>query len=86
MSQKRYEPFKESLKSLCHNCKNKELDCFTASKVCGTDSKIGKSFIEKCGSFNKDMVAKVYEAAEVKTENSADSRIEMMGGGFKEKV
>lgn len=83
---KRYEPFKESLKSICHKCSNIKKDCFEAIKTCGTDSKIGKSFVEKCGSFNKELVLKKYEANILKTDNAVDSRIEMMGGGFKEKA
>lgn len=81
---KRYEPFKESLKSICRKCSNLQEDCFSATKACGTDSKLGKSFVERCGSFNKDLAQKKAEANIITVENATDSRIEMMGGGFKE--
>lgn len=80
----RYEPYKESAKSLCHKCFNLKEDCFNAPKTCGTDTKIGKSFVSKCGSFNKDLAEKKTEPNFVTVSNAADSRIEMMGGGFKE--
>lgn len=81
---KRYEPFKESAKSICRKCFNVENDCFYAIKTCSTDAKIGKSYVEKCGSFNKELIQKEYEKAAVTVANAADSRIEMMGGGYKE--
>lgn len=54
------------------------------SKSCGTDSKIGLSFVRSCSFFNKEIKETKHERIEVKTEKPADSRIEMMGGGYKE--
>lgn len=77
--------FKKSNKSICHNCRNINEKCSLVTKVCGTDSKIGYSFVQKCSKFNKDMSAVIqHKSNRIIVDNSADSRIEMMGGGFKE--
>lgn len=76
--------FKESKKSICHNCFNINNNCSFASKVCDTDSKTGLAFVSKCAMLNKDISEKKYETSSVKVDNSPDSRIEMMGGGFKD--
>jgi hypothetical protein len=56
-------------------------------KTCGTDSKIGKSYVQACTKHNKDFdkVDDVTGSNSVTVDNASDSRIEMMGGGFTEK-
>lgn len=77
--------FKLSTKSICHQCSNIHESCFDASKRAGgSDPKSGTSFIDKCGSFNKPIEPKKYEKNMVSVDSVADTRIEMMGGGFKE--
>jgi hypothetical protein len=56
------------------------------SKYCETDSKIGFGFVVRCSRFNKELIESLSEKYIVKVDNAADSRIEMMGGGFKEVV
>ena len=79
------EPFKISLKSMCLRCSNINERCSFVSKTCETDSKIGKGYVSRCSMFNKDMNEnKIKEKYIVTVDNAQDSRIEMMGGGFKE--
>lgn len=52
----RFEPFKDSPKSLCGSCSNIKEDCFHVQKSCGTDAKLGKSFVSSCCGFNKPIV------------------------------
>lgn len=77
------EIFKESKKSICHNCKNVNEKCYkrVTQITCGTDSKIGKAFVEKCTSFNKPLGLKNYNKNTVSTKHAVDTRVEMMGGG-----
>lgn len=43
--------YKESMKSICHHCTKINDDCFHAAKFCGTDNKIGKSYVRTCNEF-----------------------------------
>lgn len=52
MINSRYEPFKDSTRSICQFCSNQAKDCFEASKVCSTDSKVGTSYVERCSKFD----------------------------------
>lgn len=76
------EVFKKSKKSLCHGCNNINETCsIKAFKTCGTDSKVGYSFVETCNLFNKDFHAerstkKVYVTAG----NRPETRSENIGG------
>lgn len=78
----RYEPFKQSKHSICQSCSNINGDCFEFTKLCNTDAKLGHSYVSKCSQYNKDGLAK-YESSIVSTDASSDSRVEMMGGGYK---
>jgi len=78
------EVFKKSLKSICHNCININEICSSINKTCGTDSKMGLAYIEKCSKFNKDITEDKIRSSKIVVQNKSDSRIEMMGGGFKE--
>lgn len=51
----RYEPFKDSTRSICQFCSNKAKDCFEASKVCHTDPKAGTSYVERCSKFEGEL-------------------------------
>lgn len=55
------------------------------SKTCETDSKIGKGYVSRCSRFNLPLVEVKKDIYKVTVDNSSDSRIEMMGGGFKDK-
>lgn len=52
MTTNRDELFKISPKALCHKCKNIDQKCSLVTKVCDTDSKIGKGYVVKCTKFN----------------------------------
>jgi hypothetical protein len=78
------EPFKISQKSICHKCLNLKESCSLVSKTSGTDSRIGYSFIMSCSKFNKPIEDRKNDSYILKVDNAADSRIEMMGGGYKE--
>ena len=73
--------FKTSKKSICHDCFNVNEKCSMVEKCCGTDSKIGQSFVQSCTMFNKENKNVVYRINTVSA-YSPESRIEMMGGGF----
>lgn len=50
----RTEKFKDSPKSLCAKCVNKEKDCFDVSKYCsGTDKNLGVAYVTSCMSYEK---------------------------------
>lgn len=73
--------FKTSSKSICHECFNINEKCSMIEKSCGTDSKIGQSYVESCSLFNKKKQNVEYYANTISA-YSPESRIEMMGGGF----
>jgi hypothetical protein len=79
------EVFKVSKKSICHNCFNVKEKCENkVSMMCGTDRKIGGSFVQTCGSYNRKI--KKYNSScasttSISVGHSADTRKEMMGGG-----
>ena len=76
------EIFKESEKSLCHDCFNINEKCARVSKVCGTDSKIGRAFIERCSKFNKPITTiSNYKNTSISVQAKRETRVEMMGGG-----
>jgi hypothetical protein len=82
-----FETFKISKKSICHSCFNINEKCSMVHKSCNTDSKIGKSFVAKCSKYNKDMSAdsnNVKGDGRITVSHAADSRVEMMGGGYKD--
>lgn len=80
------EIFKKSNKSICHKCSNFNEKCSMVSKYCETDNKIGLGFVVRCSRFNKELIESLSEKYIVKVDKAADSRIEMMGGGFKEVI
>lgn len=73
--------FKTSKKSICHECFNLNTKCSKVEKSCGTDSKIGQSFVYSCSLFNKEKNSIEHSDNKISA-MPADSRIEMMGGGF----
>lgn len=76
------EIFKESKMSLCNKCNNINETCnMNVSMSCGTDSKIGKAFVEKCNTFNKSMGQTHAKSKVLSVANMQDTRVEMMGGG-----
>jgi hypothetical protein len=76
------DPFKRSPKSICHQCSNINEDCKDTHKSCGTDSKLGVSFVQRCSSFNRPMgELSKKSTAPVAVDAPVDSRVEMMGGG-----
>ena len=55
------------------------------SKICGTDSKANYAFVSSCSKFNKNFYTKEYEEGQrLSVQSVGETRIEMMGGGFKE--
>lgn len=77
------ELFKKSQKSICHQCFNFENNCIETTKSVCTDKKLLIAFLKECNMFNKKMIA-VYEKNKVASDNKPESRVDMMGGGFKE--
>lgn len=74
--------FKNSPKSICHQCFNINENCMMPMKVCETDKKLHIAYVTRCQAFNAPM-KKEYEAKTVSVQTAADTRIEMMGGGHK---
>lgn len=76
------EKFKKSTKSICHGCNNiNEVCSIKTFKTCGTDSKIGFSFVEKCNMFNKDFnEKKVTKKVYVTAGHKPETRSENIGG------
>lgn len=72
--------FKNSPKSICHQCFNIKEDCSRPMKSCGTDKKMHIAYVQKCESFNRPM-SKTYESKSVAVDAAVDSRVDMMGGG-----
>ena len=77
------EIFKESAKSICHNCDNIELKCSGKIMItCGTDPKISKAFVQNCNKFNTDLYAKnETKTRTLSVQARRETRVEMMGGG-----
>lgn len=80
------ELFKVSKKSICHSCKNIDIMCGQFSKICGTDNKEKLACVNSCAMFNKDIADNITRSNKITVSHRGDSRIEMMGGGFKEAI
>jgi len=75
---------KTSKKSICHSCFNIKEHCSIAtSKSCGTDSKLGMSFVQSCDKYNIVFSdCKISQGSTISVGFANDSRIDTIGGGF----
>lgn len=74
--------YKNSKKSLCQKCSNYNMDCTMAMRCCEADKSTGFSCVTSCSHLNKSLVDENLPAGQSISAMSAESRIDMMGGGF----